>query len=110
MNSYAKFGGAARRRFPAIFEKLMGGTYVPPGRARANAPSLHARNNAWRSMGAAATAAAVAATVTADVAGAATVDAATAAGVVLLLALGPVAFTVPAVDQPLSNSNSYIPL
>ena len=36
MNSYAKFGGAARRYFSAICEKPMGGTYVPPGRARDN--------------------------------------------------------------------------
>ena len=38
MNSYAKFGGAARRHFSAICEKPMGegGTYVPPGRARVN--------------------------------------------------------------------------
>ena len=35
MNSYAKFGGAARRRFSAICEKPMGThIYVPPGRAR----------------------------------------------------------------------------
>ena len=34
MNSYAKFGGAAHRHFSAICEKPMGGTYVPPGRAR----------------------------------------------------------------------------
>ena len=35
MNSYAKFGGAARRHFFAICEKPMGGgTHVPPGRAR----------------------------------------------------------------------------
>ena len=31
MNSFAKFGGAARRHFFAICEKPMGGgTYVPP--------------------------------------------------------------------------------
>ena len=30
MNSYAKFGGAARRHLSAICEKPMGGTYVPP--------------------------------------------------------------------------------
>ena len=30
MNSYAKFGGAARRHFSAICEKPMGGTHVPP--------------------------------------------------------------------------------
>ena len=32
MNSYAEFGGVARRRFSAICEKPMGGggTYVPP--------------------------------------------------------------------------------
>ena len=35
MNSYAKFGGAARRRFSAICEKPMGGgTYVPPPAVR----------------------------------------------------------------------------
>ena len=34
MNSYAKFGGDARRRYYAICEKPMGGTYVPPSRAR----------------------------------------------------------------------------
>ena len=34
MNSYAKFGGAAHRHFPAICEKTDGGQYVPPGRAR----------------------------------------------------------------------------
>ena len=33
MNSYAKFGGAARRHFSAICEKPMG-AHVPPGRAR----------------------------------------------------------------------------
>ena len=35
MNSYAKFGCAARRHLSAICEKPMGVTYVPPGRARA---------------------------------------------------------------------------
>ena len=30
MNSYANFGGAARRHVSAISEKPMGGTYVPP--------------------------------------------------------------------------------
>ena len=35
MNSYAKFGGAARRHFSAICEKPMGGHIcAPPGRAR----------------------------------------------------------------------------
>ena len=35
MNSYAKFGGAARRHFSAICEKPMGGgTYVPPPTVR----------------------------------------------------------------------------
>ena len=36
MNSYAKFGGAARRHFSAIWEKPMGGggTYVPPPAVR----------------------------------------------------------------------------
>ena len=36
MNSYAKFGGAARRRFSAICEKPLGGGHLcaPPGRAR----------------------------------------------------------------------------
>ena len=34
MNSYAKFGGAARRHFSAICEKPMGGTYVPPPAVR----------------------------------------------------------------------------
>ena len=34
MNSYAKFGGAARRRFSAICEKPMGAHMCPPGRAR----------------------------------------------------------------------------
>ena len=44
MNSYAKFGGAARRHFSAICEKPMGGggTYVPPpGRARVKVQDLH---------------------------------------------------------------------
>ena len=37
MNSYAKFGGAARRHFSAICEKPMGGAHMcPPGRARVN--------------------------------------------------------------------------
>ena len=38
MNSYAKFGGAARRHFSAICEKPMGGHICapPPGRARVN--------------------------------------------------------------------------
>ena len=42
MNSYFKFGGAARRHFSAICEKPMGGggTYVPPGRARVKCTSL----------------------------------------------------------------------
>ena len=30
MNSYAKFDGSASSHFPAICEKPMGGTYVPP--------------------------------------------------------------------------------
>ena len=30
MNSCKKFGGAARRRFPAICEKLMGAHMCPP--------------------------------------------------------------------------------
>ena len=34
MNSYAKFCGAARRHFPAICEKSLGGTYVPPPAVR----------------------------------------------------------------------------
>ena len=34
MNSYAKFGGAARRHFSAICEKPMGGTYVTPPAVR----------------------------------------------------------------------------
>ena len=34
MNSYTKFGGAARRHFSAICEKPMGGTYVPPPAVR----------------------------------------------------------------------------
>ena len=35
MNSYAEFGGAARRLFSAICEKPMGGgTYVPPPAVR----------------------------------------------------------------------------
>ena len=34
MNSYAKFGGASRHRFSAIYEKPMGHIYAPPGRAR----------------------------------------------------------------------------
>ena len=39
MNSYAKFGGAARRHFSAICEKPMGGAHMcpPPGRARVKA-------------------------------------------------------------------------
>ena len=36
MNSYAKFGGAARRHFSAICEKPMGAHMCPPGRARVN--------------------------------------------------------------------------
>ena len=42
MNSYAKFGGAARRHFSAICEKPMGGAHMcpPPGRARVN-PRRH---------------------------------------------------------------------
>ena len=42
MNSYAKFGGAARRHFSAICEKPMGGTYVPPGRARVKSQKTQA--------------------------------------------------------------------
>ena len=34
MNSYAKFGVAARRHFSAICEKPMGAHMCPPGRAR----------------------------------------------------------------------------
>ena len=42
MNSYAKFGGAARRHFSAICEKPMGGggTYVPPPAVRGLHPSI----------------------------------------------------------------------
>ena len=41
LNSYAKFGGAARRHFSAICEKPMGGGHIcaPPGRARVNVKS-----------------------------------------------------------------------
>ena len=38
MNSYAKFGGAARRHFSAICEKPMGAHMCPPGRARVKDP------------------------------------------------------------------------
>ena len=43
MNSYAKFGGAARRHFSAICEKPMGGGahMCPPGRARVNEVLLY---------------------------------------------------------------------
>ena len=42
MNSYAKFGGAARRHFSAICEKPMGGAHMcPPGRARVNVYMIH---------------------------------------------------------------------
>ena len=43
MNSYAKFGGAARRHFSAICEKPMGGGHIcaPPGRARVKVETQH---------------------------------------------------------------------
>ena len=54
MNSYAKFGGAARRHFPAICEKPMGeGTYMcpPPPPPRPCADSVVLADHGYRGDG-----------------------------------------------------------